>query len=174
MELLVAMSLVLIAFVASAGALRGYWFTQALDSAADEAVTGLRRLQEATVSESHPVVYGLRLTEPDSGGGIAPSEKWDAVRFDPRVTSGPQCTYTERNDFGGSLGASVEVASVTVGDPAEAAVCRDDLGLGSSDKFFFFYPRGNATTGSFVLRQPMLDKTRTISITGVTGRVTRS
>jgi hypothetical protein len=120
------------------------------------------------------VVYGLRLTEPDSGGGIAPSEKWDAVRFDPRVTSGPQCTYTERNDFGGSLGASVEVASVTVSNTAEAAVCRSELGLADSDRFFFFYPRGNATSGSFVLRQPILEKTRTITVTGVTGRVTRS
>lgn len=172
-ELLVVIGLTAVLLMLSAGAVRHFWLVQALEGAADETVTQLRQLQARTTSESHPVVYGMRLRE--STG------EWGIVRFQPNGTgtSDDTCTELEKHIFGtGMFSASTVVQSAsfpqTGSEIYEQTLCRSKLGNDARDRFVLFFARGNATPGRLTLVQPILGLTRVVDVTPITGRVTRS
>lgn len=169
-ELIMVMALTAVMLTLGASAFRNFWLTHTLDGSADEVVSQLRRVQARTTSESNPLVYGVRFRHGSS--------EWDVVRFDPRDDS---CVFEDRNTMtGGSFSADVVVLDPSfnvAADAPELLTCRDQLsGVTTADRFVFFYARGTATHGTLKLHQPNLgsSKDRTVSVTGLTGRATRS
>ena len=161
-EILVALSLISIVLVLSAGALRHFWLVRALDGSTDNVVTKLRSTQEKVVSESYPLVYGIRF---DPG-----TSKWYIVRFDP-VDAGAgddTCTTIEISSF--RTGVEVQSASFAPDDYI-TEFCRTQTAAPASAAFLLFYPRGYATPGSVVLEQTNLHRTKQINVAGLTGRV---
>ena len=166
----VAVATVLFAIVVTLGAaaLRHYWLVQSLEGAANEVVTQLRQLHTRSASESHPRIYGARFREDAS--------EWDIVLYDAQAGT---CTRDAPRRFGGGefqSGVVVSAVSFT-GEPEGTATC---VATGTAegwaeagDQFVFFYPRGSATDGSVTLRQPILDRTRTVRVRPMTGRVSR-
>lgn len=171
-EVFAVLALLAILVGLAAPALRTYWFTQSLDSATDEAVSQLRRLQARVTSESHPLVYGARFRKGSSDYAL--------ILYDPRaVAPAPACTQdgATRAFNTGVFNATVRISATTtaVPDSPEAAACRTQLpGVITDDVFVFFYARGTATPGTIRLEQPSLGRGENITISGLTGRVERT
>jgi prepilin-type N-terminal cleavage/methylation domain-containing protein len=176
-ELMVTIGLAAILFTLSAGAVQNYARVQSLDGAVDEVITQLRLAQQKTISESNPVIYGVRFRD---GSGA-----WDLIRFDPvgTGTADDVCTVEDSIDL--STGVFPRVVRVknptfpiseTPSTPPELAECRTAPGAQATDAFVFFYARGNATQGSLTLHHPNLgsSRDRTVNVVGITGRVAGS
>lgn len=163
LEILVALALAAILVTFSAGALRHFWLVRSLSGSADEVITQLRSTQENAVSESYPVVYGVRFDVGESD--------WYVVRYDP-VNAGAgddTCTIVESH----TLRNGVEVSEASfLPDATITPFCSSTTGAPASASFVFFYPRGNATSGSVVLEQMRLGRTSEIEVAALTGRVT--
>jgi prepilin-type N-terminal cleavage/methylation domain-containing protein len=166
-EVLSVMVLTGILLTLTAAGLRHYWFVQSLETAQSDVVSQLRQLQEQVVSETHPTVFGSRFK--------VGSSNWGVVEYDPLITgSHPSatCTQVRSNTFGS--GVQVSAASFTAAtDTAMTNLCKTIPGA-STDSFVFFYARGSATGGSVTILQPQLSRSKTITITPITGRVESS
>jgi prepilin-type N-terminal cleavage/methylation domain-containing protein len=147
----------------SVSASRHYWLNRALRGGSDQMITQMRQVQEQVVSESHPLVYGVRF---DIGG-----RKWWVLKYDPKNAGTADDTCESIKSGGFESGVYVQAASFNA-DPYVTAFCKTKVGANSDDQVVLFYPRGSATPGSVTIRQPVLDETKTISVAGVTGRVT--
>ena len=147
----------------SVSASRHYWLKRALHGSKDQMVTQLRQVQEQVVSESHPLVYGVRF---DLG-----NRKWWVLKYDPKGSGNADDTCQSIRGGGFESGVYVQSASFSA-DPYVTGFCASKVGANADDQFVFFYPRGSATPGSVTMRQPVLNETKTISVAGVTGRVT--
>ncbi len=161
-ELLTAMGLMAVLLTLSAGALRGFWLGRALESGANQVASQMRQVQERSVSETHPLVYGLRFAQ---GSNV-----WNVVRYNPgdAATTGDEtCTLDPQVLEFDEL---VTVSAASFATSAETTFCRTALAAGG-DHFVFFYARGNATPGTVTLRSSATDSTRTVRVTGLTGRV---
>ncbi len=166
MEVLVVLAMTALLLTLGAGAARHYWLLHSLEGGADQVVARLREIQERTVAESHPLVYGAWFKESASGGD------WGVLKFNPRDTS------TSADDTCSQEGASHDLASGVYVDSATFAAGPDETGIcasvaPSASDLVFFFARGSATKGEIVLRQDDLERSRTISVVGVTGRVER-
>lgn len=168
-ELLVVMVLMSIVMTLVFGAGRQLWFRRSLTSARGDVTFALKGLQQKTVAESNPLVYGARL-RPNA-------TQFTTYRYDPLVTSGDPCVPTGTQEFS----AGVEVATsefevYRVGGlstgPDVASLCDG----GAPQTYVFFFARGEATAGRVVLRQPRVSSsnTATIDVFGLTGRVEAS
>ena len=197
-ELLMAMVIGAVLLTLGAFAVRQFWFVQALEGSAEEVVAQLRQVQQRATAENHPLVYGIHFREGSSTWqivrytpGTASTQSCVVTTEDGATVSictagspgtANACTSVEKRVFGtGMFAAPLEVAAATfVGEGGsetpEQILCRGSLGTPpkSKDKFVMFYARGNATPGSVTLRQPTLDRTKVITVGGVTGRVSRS
>jgi prepilin-type N-terminal cleavage/methylation domain-containing protein len=161
-ELLVAMSLAGILMALSAGALRNYWLTQALNGATEDVISQLRQVQQRTDAESHPLVYGVRFE--------VGSSNWAIVKYDPKsatTASDDTCTPDSARVF--ADGVVVSTASFDAPSLIDKSKCPE-----ADEEFAFFYARGTATEGSVTLRQLSTGKTRTVSVLPLTGRVRSS
>jgi prepilin-type N-terminal cleavage/methylation domain-containing protein len=160
-EMLVAMALSAILLTLGASALRHYWFVRSLHGAQDQSVTQLRDLQARVVSESHPLVLGLRFEPGESDYAI--------VRYRPATATSPteECTFTDQ-----SFDSGVVVKSATFSAASGiTAFCKGRPGAANS-QFVFFFARGTATEGNLVLEQPQLaGKSVKVTVTPITGRV---
>jgi prepilin-type N-terminal cleavage/methylation domain-containing protein len=167
-ELLTVMSIMGVLLTLGAFAVRQFWFVQALDGSQSQIASQLKQLQERVVAETHPLVYGARFHAGDTSMGL--------VRFDPETNSCRQYQTVE-------LGDSVAITSATDidSDSTEPHVfCKANLtftGGGAvpdrtSSEFVFFFARGNGTPGTVTIHSAQLDRTETIEIHGITGRVT--
>ncbi len=161
-ELLVATALLAVLATLGAGAARQFWLVRSLDAGADAAVSQLRRMQAQSAAESHPLIFGARFR--------AGSSEWTLVKFDPKIptdSTDDVCTElgSPRTFDAGVIVASVDFSDVT----GVTDKCRSQ----TSDEVALFYPRGTATAGSLVLSQPALGRTQTVTVTAITGRVTR-
>jgi prepilin-type N-terminal cleavage/methylation domain-containing protein len=145
--------------------LRNFWFAQSLDGGTDAIVTELRKLQEDAASESHPLVFGARF--------VVGANSWTVFRYDP-TAAGVKCT-SQQHALNSSpiFNAPVKVKTITLST--------DNSGTGeftqcatAGDKVIFLYARGTSTGGTIVVEQPNTGKTKTISISVLTGRVTRT
>lgn len=157
-ELLMVMSITTVLLSLGAFALRHYWLAQSLQGGRGEVVSGLRGAQELAVTESQPLIFGVRFR--------VGSSDWDLVRYDPRPPA--KCTVRGSQSF--SAGVVVETASF-LESAGITSTCRSQIAGAGSDQFAFFFPRGTATAGSVTLRQPSLDRSLSVSVTPMTGRV---
>lgn len=168
-ELLTALALVAIVTTLGAGALRNYWLSQSVTAGSNELVGQLRRAQEQAVSETHPKVFGVRLK--------AGSSAWGIVEYDPTLST---CTQVQTNEF--SSGARVRTENFT--STSETTFCKSNLTYSggatpvpdrATSGYVWFYARGTATPGTVVLENPLVPTNlRTITVSPITGRVTRS
>src|SRR5918999_5915960 len=99
-ELIVGMMILVVLLSIGAFALRQFWLTHALRGGREEVVTQLRQLQQRSVSESHPLVYGARFKIGSPTFGL--------VKFNPHDTA------TTTDD------TCVEMSTVTMGSNVQA------------------------------------------------------
>ena len=171
-ELLMAMALAAILMTLGGFTLRHYWLVQALDGSQDEAVAQMRQRQEQAVSESHPLVFGVRFR--------TGSSQWGLVEHEPDDPSTPlvneqKCTEVETLTFS----TRVEVQSASFASSPESTFCAGNLKYASGSAvpgrdvsaYVMFYPRGTATSGTLTLLQPSLNRTRSVQVSPITGRV---
>jgi hypothetical protein len=145
-------------------ALRQFWLTHSLRGGREEVVNQLRQLQQRSVSESHPLVYGARFRVGSPTFGL--------VKFNPHDTSTTtDDTCVEMSSV--TLGSNVQVSEVDFVDAAGiTSLCRTQITGGALDEYSFFYARGTATEGDLTLAVPaMPGKTLSLSVTPITGRV---
>jgi Tfp pilus assembly protein FimT len=155
-ELLSTFALIAIIVTLAAPALRNFWLVRSLDGAQSEATTQLRQLQERVVAESHPLVYGARFEEGSSN--------WALVRYNP--TSGT-CSAVETRSFS----TGVEVSGASFQNLTENSINISSLCKGTATDVVFFLARGTATPGFIQLTQPALDRSTTLCVRQLTGRV---
>jgi prepilin-type N-terminal cleavage/methylation domain-containing protein len=162
-EVLVVMLLTSILLTLTAAGLRHFWLVQSLESASGEIVSEVRQTQEQAVSETHPGVFGVYFR--------VGATDWGVVKYDPRFT--PLCKYVDSRKF--ATGVKVTAASFTV--PADSTAVKNacaSLTGNANDKFAFFFARGSATPGTVTILQPSLNRSRTLTISPITGRIEES
>lgn len=163
-EVMVAIGLMAILMVLGGLALRQFWLTQALYGSRDEVMTEMRRLQERTVSESHPLAYGARFR--------VDSSSYDVVQYDANsstTTTDDTCTVQSSHTL--NTGTVVESANFAVASDV-TTVCRTQIVGASTDHFVIFFSRGTATSGSISFKQPVLgEKTVGLTVSAMTGRI---
>ena len=163
-ELLVGMMMLVVLLGLGAFALRQFWLTHSLRGARTEVVTQLRQIQQRSVSESHPLVYGARFRVGSPTFGI--------VKFNPNDTSTTtDDTCVEMSTVTLGSGVRVTAASFTAASGI-TSLCRAQIAGASTDEFAFFYARGTATEGNLTVEVPALpDQPLSMGVTPITGRV---
>jgi prepilin-type N-terminal cleavage/methylation domain-containing protein len=167
-ELLVVVAISAILVMASAAALRHFWFVHALESSADSVASQMRQAQQQAESESHPLVYGVWFIN------VGDNTRWGTLQYDPALAN--PCTEIGKRSF--ETGVSVSAVSFDV-DPVRTPACRSALSTAgipsaSNAQIAFFYARGTATPGSLTLEQLQLERNKGLTVTGITGRVDES
>jgi hypothetical protein len=145
-------------------ALRQFWLNHSLHGARSEVVTQLRQIQQRSVSESHPLVYGVRFRAGSSTYGL--------VKFNPQDTATTtDDTCSEMSTV--TMGSGVRIASASFTSATGiTSLCKSQISGASSDQFVFFYARGTATEGTLSFEVPALPgRTLSIGVTPITGRV---
>jgi prepilin-type N-terminal cleavage/methylation domain-containing protein len=170
LELLVTVAIAGLLLTLSAGAARVFWLQQSIDGAANGLTTQLREQQEDSVSQAHPLIFGV--------GVVAGSPEFTLYRFDPGPTTGTaddSCSPQTRrfNDSMFSLTPRVKTVTVT-NDVTAPEYVKCSAAWTPSDSIIFFYARGTSTGGTIVLEQPGSSKERTVTVSVATGRVTRT
>jgi prepilin-type N-terminal cleavage/methylation domain-containing protein len=166
-ELLVVMIISAILLTLGAAAIRHYWFVQALEGSTDSVVTQMRQAQQQAESESHPLVYGVWFIS------VGDSARWGTLQYDPAMAS--PCTEIGKRRF--ETGVHISSVSFDV-DTTRTTACRTALGAAGipssgSAQIAFFYARGTATPGSITLEQTHLGRSNELTVTGITGRVSK-
>lgn len=168
-ELLAGMALLSILMTIGVFSLRQFWFVRSLEGGKQEMVTQLRQLQQRVGAASAPLVYGARFTV---GSG-----EWDLVEYDT-ANPGDPCELIREGTFDKEVQFDAGVV-VTQADfanygntpaPNSNNITGDCLG-GATGDIAWFFARGTATRGFVTIRQPVLDRTETICVSGLTGRV---
>jgi prepilin-type N-terminal cleavage/methylation domain-containing protein len=162
-ELMVAMLVASLLMGLGYTAFRSYWLNRGFEGAHTEVITDLRNLQEQTVSESHPIVYGARFKS--SGTYTTDSGSWTLIKYNPNAST--KCTEGRTEELGG--GAYVSAATFDPPPVITASLC-DGYGT-SGNHFVFFFARGTATEGDLTLRNDQLGKTSTVRVHELTSRV---
>ena len=163
-ELLAVMAVTSILLTLGAYAVRNFWLVRSLTGGQREVVGQLRAVQAKVMAESNPLIYGVGFREG--------TNQWQIVRYNS-VTTNCVGDGTRRFDAGVVI-SDVEFQGVVGGQTVTgvAAACRTQLGFAApNDAWAFFLPRGMATPGTITLRQPNLDRTEGIQVTGLSGRV---
>lgn len=160
-ELLVACLVMSIVLGLGAYSLRRFWQTRALHGSVDEVVTELRAEHQKATSESHPWVWGAWFKQGTS--------RWGVVRANASTGT---CEVRSRRTL--STGVTISAVSFTdVTSPALSSSCATAAESGS--EVVLFFARGSATDGSVSLSHPEVGggSARTITVSPITGRVTR-
>lgn len=165
-ELLVVSLITTILLTLGATAARHYWFVQSLKGAQDSVAAELREVQERSRSQSHPILYGLRVRP---GTAPGPSSEVGVVRYEYGSGS---CTQVSTTRLEG--GVYVSAASFTSISPGPTQSCRAAISGAGSDQFVFMFARGTATGGSLTIRHRDVSGSETIAVSQLTGRVTES
>lgn len=163
-ELLAVVALTSLLLTLGASAFRHYWRVRSVQSAQDDLVTQMKQAQARAMSESHPLVYGVRLRP---GAGAGPSSTWGFVRYDYKAGTCVEL-FTQSFDGGAYISAAdfADVAPVT-------DRCRAQLAGAASDEFVFLFARGTATAGTATVAASGVAGTRRVGVDGITGRVSR-
>lgn len=167
-ELLVALGLTAVLLGLSVAPLRTFWFTQSLKGTSDALVGELRKQQEDSVSQAHPLIFGVGFT--------TGANQMYVYSFDPKLagTADDTCTVTAKSFDSGAFNASVLIDSLTITNDTSAPEYVKCQQAQAADRIMFFYARGTSNGGTVVLKQPNTGKQRTVTVSGITGRVTRS
>ena len=163
-EMLMVIVLAGIVLSLSAGALRTFWLTQSLHGAREDVVAQLRQVQQRVVSESHPLVWGVRFRVGQSGWGI--------VEFDPHSsTTAADDTCAEVTPLSFKDRVKVKAASFEA-VTGITSLCRSQISGAASDQFAFFFARNTATEGDLTLEHTSLPgKEVGLEVLPITGRV---
>ena len=166
-EVLVVLAITSLVLTLGAGAFRHYWFKRSLYGSQDLIVTEMRAMQEKAVSESHPLVYGLRFQE---GSG-----RWAEVVYNPKdqsISSDDTCEYVGGEPAVKTFeaGVVVETASFAAPPGLTPSICP----AAATGDFVFFYAKGTATSGAVAFGQPSLSDEIGLSVSALTGRVTKT
>lgn len=153
-EVLVAIVVMGIVLTLSASAFRTYWLGRSLDTAHGEVISQLQQAQTRTSAESNPWSYGARFR--------VGSSRWDVVRYD---TATGECTVVGEREF--AEGVLVTAASFASNSAVDPSSCPDQ----TDSAFVFFFARGTATPGTMTVKQPILDRTRSLQVIGLTAKV---
>lgn len=162
-EMLVTLMLVSILMTLGAMALRQFWFVRSLEGGRDATITTLRGIQQRVTSASNPLVFGARFA--------AGSSEWDLIQFH-RVTRACVPIRITDLDPDQEFDAGVRVSAAAFSDYIDdgediTALCSEpdttDIG--------WFFARGSATPGRVTVTQPNLNRSETICVAGLTGRV---
>jgi prepilin-type N-terminal cleavage/methylation domain-containing protein len=169
-EMLVVVAISAMVLTFGVTALRNYWFVQALSGSVDTVTTQMRQAQQQAESESHPLVYGVWFIN------VGDSSRWGTLQYDPDPALSVNCSEIGKRSF--STGVQVQSVSF-VEDAVRTSECRSALGAAGvpsagSAEIAFFYARGTATPGSITLEQTHLGRSESLSVTGITGRVSDS
>ncbi len=164
-EMLVVMAISTILMTLGAFAVRHFWFVQALSGSVDTVTTQMRQAQQQAESESHPLVYGVWFIN------VGDATRWGTLQYDPAMAS--PCTEIGKRYF--ETGVQVKTVAFDE-DSTRTPTCRSALGAAGipsagSAQIAFFYARGTATPGTITLEQTTLDRSRQLTVTGITGRV---
>ncbi len=173
-ELIVVMFLIAILTTFSAAAFRHYWLVRSIRSSQDQVVVEIRQAQQRAEAESYPNVYGLRFANATSNWyvvkGNAATNTCSVIRSytfeDKAITQAPPTGY----DFV-AMPTSTPVGALT-------AACQAAAPAAAGSQVALFYPSGasNAASGGsrILLYLGATGQTRTITVSPLTGKVTRS
>lgn len=156
-ELMAVIALMAILMTLGASALRRYWFVQGLVGAENEVVSQLRAQQQQSRTTA-PKVFGARFT-------IGSSE-WDLISYDPTKDLGVRCERVEERTLGTGVIVQDAEFDQVLDEAGEQEAC-----LQGATALVLFYARGSATQGEVTLRQPNIDRSASVCVTGLTGRV---
>ncbi len=164
-ELLTVMLLTSILLTTGAFAVRHYWFVRSLQGGQDTVVAALREVQQRAMSESHPNVYGIRFLPGTSSFGV--------VRYNAITAT---CTAVSNQALGnGTRFTAATQFPEVVGPSGE---CRNQAPASPDYEIVFFYARGSTSADdgadSIELLQPQTGGTKAVTVSRLTGRVTRS
>ena len=167
-EVLSAIMLMFILLTLSASSMRSYWLNQSLDGAQGTMRSQMRQLQERSVSESHPTVYGMRFQVGTSN--------WGVVQYDPTALPSPRCNQLNSNKLNsGVIFKTSPSTSFTAAAGSDAAtiiaLCKSQIAGATGDQFVLFFARGTATPGQVTLTHPLVGRNKVITVTAITGRV---
>lgn len=163
-ELMVVMALTSILLTLGAFAIRHFYLVRSLVGGQDETVSQLRAVQAKVMAESNPLIYGVGFRE---GTG-----EWAIVRYNSAPPVSCESDGTRGFDAGVVI-SDVNFSNTVGGQDVSAivSVCGSQFTGVPTDGWVFFLPRGMATPGTLTLRQPALDRTEGIQVTGLSGRV---
>lgn len=163
-ELLVAMGLVALLMTLSASSLRQFWWAQSLEGASDVLVGELRAQQEDSVSQSHPLVFGVGFTTGET----------EMIIYSFNPAGAGACSARPKGFDAGVFNAAVRIKAVAITNDTSASEYVTCQAARPTDGILFFYARGTSTGGTVTLEQPNYGRQRGVSVSGITGRVTRS
>lgn len=161
-ELMVVMSITTVLLGLGAFAVRNFWLVRSVSGAQDEIASQMRAVQSKVMAESNPLVYGVGFREG--------TNEWQIVRYnsesDTCVGDG-----TRRFDAGVVI-SDVNFSSTLAGQDISnmIGVC-DNVIAAPPDGFAFFLPRGLATPGTVTVYQPNIDRSATVEVFALSGRV---
>ena len=166
-ELMVVMLLAVILVTLGAFSVRQYWLKRSLQGAQDQVVAQMRQVQQRSMAETYPLVYGIRFQKGTSNWGIvrynASIQTCQAVN-NLVMSDGVQFTNDAETDF-------PDVTTATT-------ACRNAAPSSTAYEIVFFYPKGtaNAATGGSTVKltQPALPESNKVTVSPLTGKVTRS
>lgn len=164
-----AMVLLLTTVLLSIGvvAIRHFWLVRSIKGAQDQVVEQLRSAQQRSAAESYPIIYGVRFQK-----GTA---TWGLVRYNASsATCAAVNTLTLPDGIQIVNDADTDFPDVTTA----TAACRNAAPASANYEVVFFYPKGStnatSTIGSVKLIQPALNRTARVTVSPLTGRVTRT
>ena len=166
-ELAVVAALATVLLSIGAVAVRHFWLVRSIKGAQDQVVSQMRQTQQRSAAETYPIIYGLRFQKGTS--------TWGVVRYNASSTT---CAAVNTRTLPDGVqfvnDADTDFPDVTTATTA----CRNAAPASANYEVVFFYPKGstNATSaiGSVKLIQPALNRTAKVTVSNLTGRVTRT
>lgn len=166
MELMVVMVLTGILLTMGAFAVRQFWLKRSLQGAQDQVVVQMRQVQQRSMAETYPIVYGIRFQKNTSNWGI--------VRYNASTSTCQAVNNLTMSDGVKFVNDGfTDFPDVTTATNA----CRNAAPLSSDYEVVFFYPKGSTNAGSggstVKLEQSALPATKLVRVSQLTGKVTR-
>lgn len=168
-ELLVVLALIGVLVTLSAAAFRRYWLVRSLHGSQEHVVAEMRRAQQKSLAESYPNVYGLRFTTNTS--------TWALVKGKADTST---CSVVTTYTFDGNVVTQTPPTGYAF-EPVSGltSACQGASPAAPGSQVVFFYPAGSTNaapgTGSkIVIHSPLLARTRTVTVSPLTGKVVAS
>lgn len=161
-ELMIVMALTSVLMTLGAFAVRNFWLVRSLTGGQDEIVNQLRAVQSKGMAESNPLIYGVGFREG--------TNQWQIVRYDTTTNT---CTGDGNRRFDAGVVINDVNFTTTVSGQNMAGIvttCQSIIAA-PNDGFVFFLPRGTATSGTVTIRQPNLERTESVQVDSLSGRV---
>ena len=169
MELMVVMLIGSILVTLGAFAVRQFWQKRSLQGAQDQVAVQMRQVQQRSMAETYPIVYGIRFQKGTSN--------WGVVRYNASTLACQAVNNLKMGDGVQFQAAGTDFPDVPTGTGATSTACRNAAPASADYEVVFFYPKGSASAaaaGSTVtLLQPGLPETKVLTVLPNTGRVQR-